>query len=471
MLFRRIHHDRLAQSGYLVACQATGQAVVVDPLRDPAPYLEAARQEGVTIAAVTETHIHADFLSGAPTLAAAVGARLLLSGEGDGPAGYVRPAFPAAEWLRDGDRLRFGEVMLDVLHVPGHTPEHLAFLVTDGAVDDVPMGMLSGDFLFVGDVGRPDLLERAAGQQGTMTSSARELYASLRRLERLPDYLQIWPGHGAGSACGKSLGAVPQSTLGYEHRTNWALGDIDEEAFVARVLAGQPEPPPYFARMKQLNASGAPPMRTVLERPAEKLLRNAIADGALEVDVRPSGEFGAAHRRGALSVPLAASFLSWAGSVIPADRDLVITSSTAQRHAAEQAVRELALIGIDRVLGVLSRDRSDAGRAETLEALASMPASALGNEAPRGVTVLDVRNRSEWEEGHVPGARLLPLPELTSRLHELRDAGPILVHCQGGSRSAVAASVLRAAGIADVTNVQGGFTEWLRAGHTPRTGA
>ena len=471
MLFRRIQHDRLAQSGYLVACQATGEAIVVDPLRDPAPYLEIARQEGVTIAAVTETHIHADFLSGSAALASAANARLLLSGEGEGPADYVRSAFPGAEWLRDGDQLRFGKVTLDVLHVPGHTPEHLAFLVTDGAVDDAPMGLLSGDFLFVGDVGRPDLLERAAGHQGTMQSSARRLHASLRRLAPLPDYLQLWPGHGAGSACGKSLGAVPQSTLGYERRTNWALAPLGEDEFVDRVLAGQPEPPPYFARMKRLNARGVPPMRTDGARATEHALRAAVSSGALEIDVRPSSEFAAGHHRGALSVPLSSSFLGWAGSVIPSDRDIVISASLAQRHAAEQTVRELALIGIDRVLGVLAVDRPEAGSDGALSALSSVSAGAIGSEAPRGVTLLDVRNRSEWEEGHIPGARLLPLPELTSRLDELREVGPIVVHCQGGSRSAVAASVLRAAGITDVTNVEGGFTAWLRAGHTPRTGA
>src|SRR5258705_824041 len=183
---------------------------------------------------VTETHIHADFLSGAAALSAAADARLLLSGEGNGAASYDWSAFPGAQRLRDGDRLQLGKIQLDVMHVPGHTPEHLAFLVTDSATGDTPMGLLSGDFLFVGDVGRPDLLERAAGMQGTMAESARQLYASLRRLATLSDYLQIWPGHGAGSACGKALGAVPQSTLGYERRTNWALGIASEEEFVAR---------------------------------------------------------------------------------------------------------------------------------------------------------------------------------------------------------------------------------------------
>ena len=470
MLLRRLYHDRLAQAGYLIACQATKEAIVVDPLRDPAPYLEAARQEGVTITAVTETHVHADFLSGAPALAAAADATLLLSGEGEGPAGYRRASFPAARWLHEGDRLRFGRITLDVMHVPGHTPEHIAFLVTDTAAGDAAMGMLSGDFLFVGDVGRPDLLERAAGMQGTMDASARQLFASLRRLAELPDYLQIWPGHGAGSACGKALGAVPQTTLGYERRTNWALANMPEEEFVRRALEGQPEPPPYFARMKALNAVGAPapiPMRAA--SPDELLA--ALRDDALAVDVRPAEEFAAGFLPGSLNVPLGNSFLGWAGSVIPPDRDIVIVATPALRASAEQATRELRLIGIDRVRGVLAPERLATADGAPLATLQSMPASAMEGVARRGVTMLDVRTRSEWNEGHLPDARLIPLPELASRLDELRGVGPIAVHCQGGSRSAVAASLLRAAGFDDVINVEGGYSEWLRAGNAPVYGA
>jgi hydroxyacylglutathione hydrolase len=470
MLFRRIYHDRLAQAAYLVACQASKEAIVVDPLRDPAPYLEAARQEGVTIVAVTETHIHADFLSGAAALATAANAQLLLSGVGAGPAGYDRSAFPTADWLKDGSRIQLGKVRIDVMHVPGHTPEHIAFLVTDTAVDDMPMGMLSGDFLFVGDVGRPDLLERAAGMQGTMEMSAQQLFTSLQRLVPLPDYLQVWPGHGAGSACGKALGAVPQSTLGYERRTNWALAIASEAEFVAHVLAGQPEPPAYFARMKKLNAAGVPPQPSFTPADAETL-RRAIAAGALAVDVRAATDFAKGYLDGSINVPIGNSFLGWAGSVVPPDRDLVLVATPALRIAAEQTVRELRLIGLDRVLGVLSTDLVAAPENGTLATLPSVPASALADAPRRGTTVLDVRNRSEWEEGHVPGARLIPLPELSARLDELRGAGPIAVHCQGGSRSAVAASVLRAAGFADVVNVEGGYTAWLRAGNTPATGA
>ncbi len=469
MLLRRLYHDRLAQAGYLLACQSTKEAIVVDPLRDPAPYLEAARQEGVTITAVTETHVHADFLSGAASLARAAHAPLLLSGEGNGPAGYRRAAFANARWLRNGDRLQVGRVGIDVLHVPGHTPEHLAFLVTDTVADDAPMGMLSGDFLFVGDVGRPDLLERAAGMQGTMTESARQLFASLGRLERLPDYLQIWPGHGAGSACGKSLGAVPQTTLGYERRTNWALRTTDEAEFIARVLAGQPEPPAYFARMKSMNAVSTPPPRVGTPL-SETALRQAVSQGALMVDVRPASEFAAGFFAGSLNVPLGTSFLTWAGSVVPPDRDVVLVASAHLRAEAEHAVRELRLIGMDRVVGVLSSLRLATDGA-ALVTMPSVSASDLSNIVRAGATVLDVRNRSEWDEGHVPGARLVPLPELTARLGELRGLGPIAVHCQGGSRSAVAASVLRSAGFADVVNVDGGYSAWVRAGNSPMTGA
>lgn len=469
MIFRRLYHDRLAQSGYLIACQATKQAIVIDPLRDLAPYQDAARQEGVRITQVTETHIHADFLSGASALAEATGAELLLSGEGAGRAGYDRSAYPNARWLRDGDNIDVGRVRLEVMHVPGHTPEHIAFLVTDTATSDAPIGIVSGDFLFVGDVGRPDLLERAAGIQGTMAASARQLFASLHRTADLPDYLQLWPGHGAGSACGKALGAMPQSTLGYERRTNWALAPTSEADFVAAVLAGQPEPPAYFARMKQLNAAGVPALPERREMDVAALDR-AIRDGTIAVDVRPPADFAAGHLPRSINVPLGNSFLSWAGSVIPPDRDVVLIASPATQRDAELARQQLHLIGLSRVLGVRAPERLASLSTEPLQTLASVNARALGPAGNDGITVLDVRNRSEWREGHIPGARHVPLPELTTRLDELRNSGPIAVHCQGGSRSAVAASVLAAAGFTDVTNVEGGYSAWVRAGNAPATG-
>jgi hydroxyacylglutathione hydrolase len=304
-----------------------------------------------------------------------------------------------------------------------------------------------------------------------MRAAAHELYASLRRLDTLPDHLQLWPGHGAGSACGKALGALPQSTLGYERLTNWALRPTTEDEFAARVLEGQPEPPAYFTRMKRINAVGAPAL-PLPNRSDEQELRAALTrPHVLAVDVRPASAFAAGHLAGAINVPLGKSFLTWSGSVIPTDWDVVLIAAPGARHAAEAAARELSLIGLDRVLGVLSpAGISDLGLA--VVGLGAVPAAALGPAAAGDRVVLDVRNRSEWNEGHIPGAVHIPLAELVARVHELRAhvGRPIAVHCQGGSRSAVAASVLQAEGFADVSNVEGGYSAWARAGNRPATG-
>ncbi|HEY8197968.1 MAG TPA: MBL fold metallo-hydrolase, partial [Gemmatimonadales bacterium] len=227
MLLRRFYDPKLAQASYLVGCTVTGEALVVDPTRDIDPYLQAADAEGFKVAHVTETHIHADFVSGARELAHRTGARLYLSEAGGDNWQYGYAGEADATLLREASRIKVGTVELEVLHVPGHTPEHLTLLVTDSATASEPMGAFTGDFIFVGDVGRPDLLERAARVRGSMQESARQLFRSLQRFRTQPDYLQIWPGHGAGSACGKSLGAVPQTTLGYEKRFNWAFGITD----------------------------------------------------------------------------------------------------------------------------------------------------------------------------------------------------------------------------------------------------
>lgn len=470
MLFRRLYHDRLAQAAYLIACQRSGDAIIVDPLDDPDFYRAAAKQEGARISMVTETHLHADFVSGAAALASAAGAELLLSGAGPGTAGYRRSAFPGARWLADGDTIELGFLRLDVLHVPGHTPEHIVFVVTDRATTDVPIGVLSGDFLFVGDVGRPDLLERAVGMTGSMDEAARQLHASLQRLAPLPDHLQVWPGHGAGSACGKSLGAVPQSTLGYERITNWALQPQSEAEFVARVLEGQPEPPAYFARMKHINAVGAPPPAKSDDL-TERELQKALERGALAVDVRPAAAFASGHRAGAINVPLGKSFLTWAGSVIPADREIVVVATPELTPSAAIAARELPLVGLGPVLGVLAADERPASDGRTIR-LPVVSARSIGQAAGSDSLVLDVRNRSEWNAGHVPGATNVPLAELVSRVDELRAYSdrPVVVHCQGGSRSAVAASVLQAAGFSNVSDVEGGFRAWVGAGNRPAVG-
>ena len=269
MILRRFFDEKLAQTSYIVACEHSKLALVVDPNRNISQYIDAAASDNFRIVAVTETHIHADFVSGARELAQRTAAQLYLSDAGTPDWKYAYAAEAGAELLTDGSTFMVGDVRIEALHTPGHTPEHMTFLVTDTAVGNEPMGALTGDFVFVGDVGRPDLLERAAGFEGTMERGARELFASLRSFRTYPDYLQLWPGHGAGSACGKALGAMPHSTLGYEKLFNWALAETDEQRFVEEVLSGQPEPPAYFAIMKGVNRDGPPVVPPAMPPAAE----------------------------------------------------------------------------------------------------------------------------------------------------------------------------------------------------------
>ncbi len=459
MLLQRVYQDGLAQAAYLVGCQATGEALIVDPNRHIAQYMAAADHAGLRIAAVTETHIHADFVSGARELAAATGARLYLSDAGPDEWKYAYAAGDGATLLHDGDSFRVGNIRVDVRHTPGHTPEHLAFVITDTAGADQPMGLLTGDFVFVGDVGRPDLLERAAGIAGTAEPGARRLYASLQGFRALPDYLQIWPGHGAGSACGKALGAVPQSTVGYEKRFNWAFQAADEAEFVATVLAGQPEPPPYFAQMKRINKAGPAPVPTA-PAPAgtAESLAAALAAGMPVVDVRPADAYAAGHVPGTINLAASSVFLTWAGWLLPYDRPLGLIGD-AQSVAAARA--ELALIGLDAVAEIWTPDVMAARPGATF---ARRRAADIGDESLRDLMVLDVRRPDEYAAGHLPGSRNIPLGHLAARLDELPAGRPVLVHCAGGVRSPIAASLLTGHDGRPVVEMRDGFDGWRAAG-------
>ena len=331
MIFRRFYDAKLAQASYLIGCARTGEALVVGSQSGLRAVRRGRPLENLRVSWVTETHIHADFVSGSRELAAHTGARLLLSAAGGPDWNYEYATEAGAELLVEGSTFAVGAIRFRALHTPGHTPEHLAFLVTDSAGADQPMGVLTGDFLFVGDVGRPDLLERAVKVAGTMERSARDLFASLQRFRELPDYLQIWPGHGAGSACGKSLSAVPQSTLGYERLFNWAFGVTDEAEFVRLVLDGQPDPPAYFAMMKSINRLG-PPIRGAMQRPVHvtvERLADASEAGAFVIDTRPAASFAAGHLPGSINIPLDRSFSTWAGWLTPYDRDLYLVADRA----------------------------------------------------------------------------------------------------------------------------------------------
>ena len=477
MIFLRFFDDKLAQASYLIGCLATGEAVVIDANRDVEPYVRAAEHEGLRITAVTETHIHADYVSGSRELSARTGAQLHLSDCGDADWKYGFAASDKVRLLKEGDEIIVGNVRLRVLHTPGHTPEHLSFLFIDGAATTEPMGILTGDFVFCGDVGRPDLLEKAVQVKGAAAQGAKVLWQSLAKFRALPDHLSMWPGHGAGSACGKGMSAVPSSTVGYEKRVNWAFLAKDEKAFVAGVLAGQPEPPAYFATMKRMNKEG-PRVMGGLKLPAlldfGKLgvgssefaphpSKLPAPNSPLLMDLRSSADFAAGHLPGSLSIPLNKSFTTWAGSLLPYDRDLHLIFPDRDAAGLREAVRDLALIGLDRIAGYWGVDAIDWWRDQ------GHPLTTVSQISPASLaaakhTVVDVRAASEWEAGHIPGAIHIPLPELADRIAELPTDRPLVLQCAAGGRSMIAASLLQAHGIAGVVNLSGGYSAWLKAG-------
>jgi hydroxyacylglutathione hydrolase len=471
VLLERFFDDKLAQASYLVGCETTGAAFVLDPNRDAEQYVRAAKAAEMRITHVAETHIHADFVSGSRELVRRTGATLYLSAEGGEDWRYVYAEEDGARLLKNGDTFDVGTVRVEARHTPGHTPEHLSFLVTDTRGADRPMGIFTGDFVFVGDVGRPDLLERAARVAGTMDAAARTLFRALQEFKRLPDYLQVWPGHGAGSACGKSLSAMPQSTVGYELRFNWALAVAKEDEFVRLVLAGQPDPPKYFAEMKRVNRDGprvlggfAKPVRVDPAR-----LREVAASGVIVVDTRRTADHAAGHVPRTINIPFNPSFTTRAGWLLPYGRDVYLLVGEGEDAAADvatAAARDLSLIGLDRVVGHF--DASALAEAGPLEKVPQMNASELagrlGGDGSPAVTVLDVRERAEWEAGHIAGAVNVPLGHLTDRVAELERDRPLVLHCQSGGRSSVAASVLRAHGFSNVVNLSDGFSGWQRRG-------
>jgi hydroxyacylglutathione hydrolase len=458
MFFRHFYDQRLAQASYLVGCQATGEALVIDANRDVDQYLAAAAAEGLRITQVTETHIHADFVSGSRELAERAGARLLLSAEGGPDWQYAFAAESGATLLRDGDVFMVGNLRLEVLHTPGHTPEHLSFLLTDTPASTQPVMVFTGDFVFVGDVGRPDLLEKAAKVANTMEAGARTLWHSLERFRALPDHVQVWPGHGAGSACGKALGAVPSTTVGYEKLVNWGVAAPDEATFVRMVLDGQPEPPAYFAVMKRVNKQGPArlgqraPVAALGDAEAEALLEA----GAALLDLRPRDRFAAGHHRGAVNVPSGKSLATYAGSLVPFDAPIVLVAESSAD--ATEARYALALIGLDDVRGSVMPAQLAARGGATVPRVDAAAGRAAHDT---GAVVVDVRGQAEWDAGHLPSARLLPLPDLAARVGELPTDQPVYVHCQSGVRSAMATSWLRARGV-DAIDVLGGWVALSR---------
>ena len=331
---------------------------------------------------------------------------------------------------------------------------------TDGAAADRPIAAVTGDFVFVGDVGRPDLLEKAANIKGTMEAGARVLFGSLQEFAKQEDWLQIWPGHGAGSSCGKGISAIPSSTLGYEKRFNWAFNKKTEGEFVTAVLTGQPEPPKYFAKMKRVNKEG-PAILGGFHVPSKMdaaKLSDLIARKALVIDTRPAAEYAAGHVSGTINIPFNSSFVTWAGWLVQSDEFYLLVDSATASSRLHELARSLALIGIDRISGYF-----DASAAIGRATIAQITPKELAPKL-KTVTVVDVRSGNEWSDGHLPGAMHIPLGYLPDRLGDIPSDRPVVVQCQSGGRSSIAASILERAGFRDVTNLSGGLGAWTASG-------
>ncbi len=471
MFFRLIYDESLAQAAYLVGCQATGEAIVFDPERDVDRYIKIAEEHDLTIVASAETHIHADFLSGSRELAERIDVMVFASDEGDADwkYGWLNDRQGGGTYrhqlLKDGDTFMVGNLQFKAVHTPGHTPEHMSYEITDlgGGVTE-PMGLITGDFVFVGDLGRPDLLETAAGFENTKEAGARTLAASACSFLDYPDYLQVWPAHGSGSACGKALGAVPQSTVGYERRFNTALQLAgDEAAFVNFILDGQPDPPYYFARMKQLNRDGVPVLGE-LPQPehytADKIAAIDTTKVAV-VDTRCWVEFRPGHLRGSLKPLGGVGFLSSLGSFIRPEEDIVLI---VERDCLEETVRKLVRIGLDRVVGWASPSTlavmlESIGGGATIDEISPGDVPAIRDA---GAAILDVRTTGECSEGMIEGATNIAYTRLLARWEDLPEGEPVIINCRYGGRSAAACTMLARAG-RTVANLEGGYGAWVEA--------
>lgn len=480
MFLKQIYDESLSQYAYLIGCQRTGESVVIDPQRDIDRYLKIAKKNDLRITAVAETHIHADYLSGVREfIETEPNTVAYLSDEGDSDWKY--------EWakgndqvtlLKNGDTFKVGNIQFSVVHTPGHTPEHICFLIEDqGGGADEPMGFVTGDFIFVGDVGRPDLLESAAGIVGIQEPSARALYSSIVEFAKMPDYLQVLPGHGAGSACGKALGAIPMTTVGYEKRFNGAVTKAlneGEEAFVVAILSGQPEPPVYFARMKKVNKLGAPILNglpTPQKLSVKDFIEQGCSGGSVILDsTRDRVSFMDRHLRGALLAPLGDKYSVVAGSYVTPEEKVYLLLN--DESDLDEAVRTLVRIGLDNILGyalweevkgspVFSEYEASTERCQTSEIEAVRTANPTSE-------VIDVRSVGEFNEGHVPNAKNIAHTRVANHMDSLKGK-KLIVHCGSGLRAALSVPHLERNGM-EVIYVDGLFKDYQLRPSSPEGG-
>jgi hydroxyacylglutathione hydrolase len=453
MKFDQYYLECLSHASYMVADETTGRAVVVDPQRDISQYLADARAAGLTIELIIETHFHADFLSGHLELAEATGAEIAYSE-------VAEPEFPHRK-IADGEKLSLGEVTLEFRHTPGHTPESMSIVVWEKPTDTAPYAVLTGDTLFIGDVGRPDLLSSIGFGRDEL---AEMLYDSIKnKLMTLPDTTRVYPAHGAGSACGKNLSTELWSTIGSQRLTNYAVKAPDKATFIELVTEGQPPAPEYFVynailnrkNRELLDEADAPPFMTFDEVTA------AIARGAVLIDGRDSEDFARGHFRGAINVGLAGRYAEFAGSIIKPDVDLVLMVDDGFEMEAKT---RLGRIGFDRVIGVLDQPLKamldNQQHVQTGSRLTVIDFTERQRTIPN-LQVVDVRNPGEVANGMISDAIAIPVGQLPARVEELDPHRPTVVYCAGGYRSSVAASLLRHRGFSDVSDVRGGYNAWL----------
>lgn len=456
MFFEHIYDKSLAQGSYLVGCQVKGEAIVIDAKRDIDTYLEIANKNNLKITHITETHIHADYLSGSRELAAVTGAKMYLSDEGGKDWQYEF----AHEGLRDGDIIKVGNLSFEVMHTPGHTPESISFLLRDHPASDEPVMIFTGDFVFVGDIGRPDLLEKAAGIMGTKEEGAEQMYQSLEKFQKLPDFVQVWSAHGAGSACGKALGSVPSSTVGYEKVRNWALQfGNDKEGFVNELLDGQPEPPKYFAMMKRLNKVDRP---LLTEVPQHKKLSkdeflSAYNEGMKVIDTRGNMEFAKGYLPNSLNIVGGNAFSTWMGWYMNYNESFILIC---EDEKIEDLTRKLMRIGLDNIHGYFRpEDLKDLGLELKTGDFIDLEEfkSHIGKE---DVQILDVRNQSEVDGGRVEGAKHVFVGHIEENLDKIDKNKPTVIYCQAGGRSTIAYTLLERNGFTQLKNYMGGMKEW-----------
>lgn len=455
MIFEQHYLDCLSQASYFIGDESSGRAVVIDPRRDIAPYLESAAEHGMTIELAIETHFHADFLSGHLEIAAATGAGIAY--------GSVAETEFESVPLGDGHRVELGEVVLEIRHTPGHTPESISIVVWEAADAEEPYGVLTGDTLFIGDVGRPDLL---SSRGVTSEDLASDLYDSLHgRLMTLPDSTRVYPGHGAGSSCGKNLSSDTWSTIGVQRSDNYAVQPMSKDAFVAAVTDGQTAPPAYFAYDASLNREN----RDLLDestRPTALDLADVVRrqrTGAIVLDTRDPNEFAAGHLLGAINIGLAGRYAEFAGGVVQPGAAIVLVTDDGLELEAK--IR-LARIGFDNVVGFLANpiaaladNPDDVSRSSRIDVGALKTAMADIED----LQLVDVRQPGETEGGIIEGALTVPLTRLNEQLGTLDASKPTIVYCAGGFRSSIAASRMMAAGFRDVSDLLGGYGAWAAA--------